>query len=183
MSQKNRNDLVSAVSTNLHNNSNKEITAASLRDVINDLIESKFNVIDDELKSMKYNSTQSLEQHLSSVVGSVPLWGSTDFFDPSSSTGSIESYSDSGIVSSMAYQNPSNERSEITVNFSESIADRKLSISIYTELGKENAAGESNYTSPVISRFHSKQIKIGLRELGGYVGKIRLEILAFKINN
>lgn len=173
-----RTELTAKIETLIHDNNSKEVTASNVREVLKDFRDSNFNIDDDELKSMKYNSTQTLETYLNSIIGALPLWGSTNFFDPSSSNGSIESYSENGIVSSMVYQNPSNERSEITVNFSESIADRKLSISLHTDVS--NVSGESNYTAPVIYRVSSTQIKIGLRESGGHVGKIRLEILAHK---
>lgn len=173
-----RAELTGKIETLIHDNNSKEVTALNVREVLKDFRDSNFNIDDDELRTMKYNSTQTLEEYLNSIVGAVPLWGSTDYFDPSSSSGNIESYSDNGIVSSNNYLNTSSERSEITVNFSQSIADRKLSISIHTD--RTNVAGESNYTSTVIYRVSSTQIKIGLRELGGYVGKIRFEILAHK---
>ena len=177
MSQKNRNDLNSALGSNVYSNSNKEITATMLKSIINDIIDSKFNIVEDELENVKYNDTQTLEEYLNSIVGGIPLWGSTDYFDPSSDNGSIESYSENGIVSDIVYLRPSNERTEITINLSQSTSNRKIVISIHTE--QSNVSGESNYTTPVIKRVSSTQVKIGLREIGGTVGKIRLEILAF----
>jgi hypothetical protein len=175
-----RTELTAKIETLIHDNNSKEVTASNVREVLKDFRDSNFNIDDDELKLMKYNSTQTLEEYLNSIIGAVPLWGSTDFFDPSSSNGNIESYSDNGIISSMVYQTPSNERSELTINFSQSIADRKLSISFVTD--RTNVTSESNYTSTIIYRVSSTQIKIGLREIGGYAGKIRLEILAHKIS-
>lgn len=177
MGQKNRADITSVISSNVYDNTNKEILASMMRTVLTDFNDSFFNNLTDELKSKKYNSTQNLEQYLSTLVGSIPLKGSTDWFDPSSSTGNIQSYSENGIVSSMAYANPNNERTEITVNFSQSIATKEFILTLYSD-NVSSVQLEANYCTPVIARISSTQIKIGIREIGGYAGKIRIGIIA-----
>lgn len=184
MAQKNRADITSAISSNVYDNTNKEILASMVRAVLTDFNDSFFNNLTDELKSKKYNSTQTLEEYLNTLIGSIPLKGSTDWFDPSSANGSVESYEEggqpnNGIVSNWSYDNPNNERSILTVNFSQSIANREILLTIYTSDERVSSPQlESNYCVPIIGRVGSFQIKIGIREIGGYVGKIRIGIIA-----
>ena len=183
MSQKSRADLTSVIGSNIYDNTNKEILAAMVRAVLNDFRDSKFNLIDDELKGVTYRTVsgvkQTLEQYLNALVGAIPLWGSTDYFDIASTTGNIQPYSDNGIVSSMTYIRLGSSDCEITVNLSKSVDTRKVMFSIYTE--SSNMQQQNDVCTPVIRKISSTTFKVGLREVSGETQKIRLEILAFKV--
>lgn len=180
MAQKNRNDITNSISSNIYQNTNKEITATMLREVLTDIKDSFFNNLSDELRSKKYNNSQSLEEYLGNLIGKPTLWGSTDWFDPSSANGNIEEYEDNGIVSSISYSNPNNERSFLIINFSKDISDRKIDVNLFTD-NFSSTQLESNYCAPVIANFSFNQIRVGLREIGGYNGKIRIEVMAHSV--
>ena len=132
MPQKGRNDITAAITANVYDNNNKEILAQMIREVFADLRDSKFNLIDDELANLKYDSQFTLAQKLANSANLPPLWGSTDYFDVGSSDGDIESYNDNGIVQSMNYLRSGDHDCEITINLSKSISNRKLSVNLFT---------------------------------------------------
>ena len=61
-----RQELTSKIETFIHDNNSKEVTASNVREVLKDFRDSNFNIDDDELRTMKYNSTQTLEEYLNS---------------------------------------------------------------------------------------------------------------------
>lgn len=104
------------------------------------------------------------------------LVGSTDWFDPSSPTGSIQTYTgDKGIVSSMVYQLTSTDRTTITVNLSQSIEGKFIVAAYHAE--EAALAFDTNFAAPMIAYVNPTQIKIGIRQYGGNVDKIRIELL------
>ena len=64
MAQKSRPDLTTLVDQNVYDNTNKEILAAMLREVLKDFKDSHFNWISDELKAQ---STTQLK-HSSNIL-------------------------------------------------------------------------------------------------------------------
>lgn len=178
MSQLSRTDLTELLERLIYDNNNKEITAQNVRNVIKDFRDSNYNIEDDELKDFKYNSSQTLEDYLNSLIGAIPLWGSTDYFNTGSSSGNIQSYNDNGIVSSMIYSESGDTGSELTINFSQNISNRKISIQIHTDSSNMNY--ENDLSATVVRRIGPTQIKVGIREFASIQQKTRLEILAFK---
>lgn len=176
MAQKGRTDLTATIEQLILDNNNKEITASNVRTVLKDFRDSKFNRVDDELRLLKFNATQTLEQYLNSIIGAVPLWGSTQTLDVGSRNGNLQGNNE-GIISSITYINLGSGDSEVTVNFLQSIANRKISISFYTDSSIDS---NNDLCAPTIRRVSSTQIKVGLKEVRSNVQKIRLEILAFK---
>lgn len=180
MAQKDRNNITQAVNQNVYDNTNKEILASMLRDVFNDYRDSFFNLIDDHLKNMLYEEGQTLEQVINASANVPPLWGSTDWFDVGTPDGDIENYSPKGIVSSMSYERTGNHDSQITINFSKSILNRKLAVNVF--FNGSNYNDNNDVCVPVIRVVSSTQIKVALREVSSNNQKIRLEILAFTVS-
>lgn len=173
MAQKNRNDITAAVATNIYDNNNKEIIAAMVRDVLADYRDSYFNLIDDQLKGFKYNSTQTLEQYLASVIGSLPISGTVTGIN----VGGIDSYGVSGIISSATMISASNNTdSLLEVNFSQSIANRKLVPTFIFTTGDYN--GNNDVCMPVIKVISSTRINVGLRKVANVGTNLTLQIIA-----
>ena len=166
-----RADETIIVNDNIYDNNAKEINPAMVRAVLASLIESNFNLVDDVLKNLNYDTGVTLSQYVSR-----PLWGSTGDFDVGSSGGSITG--NSGIVSSATHSVLSGSDSQITINFSENISDRKLSLNIFTSMSTINT--QNDVCAPVIRIVSGTQIIVGLREVSTSTQNIRLEILAFK---
>lgn len=180
MAQKGRNDVTSAINSNIYDNNNKEILALMVRDVLADFRDSYFNLIDDELSSLKYDSNNTLAQVLANSANLPPLWGSTDYFDVGSSDGNIQSYSDKGIVQSMNYIRSSSSDCELTINLSKSIANRKLSINVFHN--NPNYGVNNDICMPVIRVVDSQTVKVAFREVSSNSQDIRLELMAFQVN-
>lgn len=151
-----------------------------VRDVLGDFRDSYFNLIDDELANLKYNSSLTLAQKLDGSANLPPLWGSSDYFDPGSPSGDIESYNDNGIVQSMNYVRSGTSDCEVTINLSKSIANRKLAINLFTNSTDFNS--NNDLCVPVVRVVDSQTVKVALREVSGHDQSIRIEIMAFQVN-
>ena len=118
------------------------------------------------------------QQQVETLITSSPLnaiKASTDWFDPSSPTGSIQNYSDNGILQSMVYTNTGAERTELTLNFSQDISTKSPMTVYYTD--KPTPGLEADIIKPVFKRASNTQLILGIREVDGYVGKIRIEFI------
>ena len=166
-----RTDETQIVNDNVYDNNAKEIDPAMVRAVLQSLIESNFNIVDDVLKNMNYDTGVTLANFLAK-----PLWGATGDFDISGFSGSISG--SSGIVSSATASVLSSSDSEITINFSEDISDRKISVNIFTS--SSLTIRQNDVCAPVIRIVNGTTIKVGLREVSVETQSIRLEIIAFK---
>lgn len=167
-----RADETQIVNDNIYDNNAKEIDPAMVRAVLISLIESNFNLVDDLLKDLNYDTGVTLESYVARA-----LVGSTGYFDVGGgTTGSISG--STGIVSSASKVNTSSSDSIVTVNFSQDISDRYLTIALITNNTAENEENDICY--PVYRRVNSTQIRVGLREVTGVFQSIRMEILAFK---
>lgn len=125
MSRKSRQDLAALVDQNVYDNTNKEILAAMVRDVLLDYRDSHFNWISDELKTAKYNSTQTLEQYLNTIAGSVPVYGTVLDIDVGNNSDPVN-FTVDGIISSAKYLHRSSFKCQIEVNFNVNIGNKRL---------------------------------------------------------
>lgn len=180
MAQKGRNDITTAINSNIYDNNNKEILAQMVRAVMQDFRDSHFNLKDDELANIKYNSNTTLSQKLDNSANLPPLWGSTDYFDVGSTNGSIVAFGDNGIVQNMNYIKLTKNDCELTLTLSKSIANRKICISMFTNSTDLDA--NNDICCPVIRIVDSQTVKVALREVSGNEQSIRLELLAFQVN-
>ncbi|MAX51597.1 MAG: hypothetical protein CMH22_06415 [Methylophaga sp.] len=175
MAQKGRNGLEQAVGTNIYENANKEILASMIRSVLEDYRDSHFNLLDDQLANLKFNSEKTLQQYLNDVTGSLPKYGS---FGPVEVALSESNYSTSGIISSASTITTSGGADHlIEVNFSESVANRRL-IPVLTYPSGVDWNQQNDIACPVIRRISSTRINIALREISGGTQKITIEIIA-----
>lgn len=174
MAQKGRTGLEQVVDQNIYDNNNKEILASMHREVLTDYRDSHFNLIDDELANIKYNSTQTLAQYLDSVIGAVPVYGTVEGVDVAAPAGG--SLTTSGIISSAAYTFSSGPDGLLTINFSESVSNRRL-IPVLTTTSSDWDA-QNDVCSPVIRRISSQQITLALREVSQNLQNLNIEIIA-----
>lgn len=161
-----------SVDQNIYDNNAKEINPQMVRDALKVIIDSNFNLVDDLLSEVRYDETRTLAQALPTV-----LWGSTGSFDVAQ--GDSEIPGGDGIVSSASIQRLSTSNSELTISLSENISGRKLSVQIFTD--DQNMNANNDICSPTIRVVSGTNIRVGLREVDGDVQNIRLEVLAFKI--
>ena len=184
MAQRTRNEITQDVNTNIYDNNNKEITAAMFRTVLGNFRDSKFNLKDDELKTLNYevvnNVAVSLQEKLESLVGALPLWGSTKWFDPGSDDGDIEDYIEYGIVENISYARSGDHDCELIIQVEEgALENRYLSVSVHYQ--STNYNNNNDLGTPIVWRYNSSSLKVSLREFESHSQKIRFEILAFKV--
>ena len=175
MSRKSRQDLAALVDQNVYDNTNKEILAAMVRDVLLDYRDSHFNWISDELKTAKYNSTQTLEQYLNTIAGSVPVYGTVLDIDVGNNSDPVN-FTVDGIISSAKYLHRSSFKCQIEVNFNVNIGNKRL-IPVATTDSTDWAA-QGTILTPVIRRISTTQIRVSMREVTGETQSINLEIIA-----
>lgn len=172
-----RTDETQIVNDNIYDNNAKEITPEMVRTVMATLIESHFNLVDDFLQNLNYSSGVTLQEKFEE--SSDPLWGETGSFDVVGTVGAISG--GSGIVSSASQSASGSADSEVTINLSQSISDRKIIVTIHTN--NPDMSSQNDICAPVVRVASSTQIRVGLREVASEVQSIRLEILAFKISS
>ena len=173
MAQKGRSDLVGESNSTFPTNNSKSIKAVNHRAYNDDIIDSTFNLIDDELKGVKYNSTQTLEQYLNSVIGAVHIYGTLENVDVATNPGPITT---SGIIANASYTFASGPDGLITINFSENISNRRL-IPVLTTTSS-NWDAQNDVCNPVIRRISSTQITLALREVSTNLQSLNIEIIA-----
>ena len=177
MSATNRENLSILNEAKFPTQGNNEIEASDQREFNEKLIDSLFNLLTDKLSGLRYNDTLNLAQYLATLTTGAPLWGSTDWFNPNSSNGNIQSYNDNGIVSNITYEPGSSQRNNIIINFNQNISSRKLSLNLFTD--NSNPSAYANISELTITPTGLTQIKVGMRETSGGSEKLRIEILAF----
>lgn len=173
MAKKGRNDLTAVVSSNIFDNTSKEIDPSEVRAVLEDFNDSKFNIEDDQLRYAMYNETQTLEQYLAQVVGAIPIYGVVKNFDIGSSPASWQV---EGIISSAEFITESDRETLIEINFSEDISERRL-IPVLT-YSHSNWGRANDSTVPVIRRISSTRINLTMRETEGTDQDLDIEIIA-----
>lgn len=179
MAQKGRDDMMSTINSNVYDNNNKEILALMVRNVLKDLKDSYFNLIDDRLASLKYDENNTLAQVLANSANIPPLWGSSDYFDVGSADGNIQTYSDKGIVQTMGYNRQDSSNCEVTLYIPKGIGNRKVLVNVFHD--DIFYANNNDICAPVI-RVTGGEVKIALREVTKKSQKIRVEIMAFQVN-
>lgn len=175
MAQKNRNNITAAIQDNVYDNSNKEILASMVRDVLADFRDSYFNLIDDHLKNAMYNNNQTLEQYLNSVVGSKPIYG--EVLDVSINENVGESFTTTGLISSASRIVTVDKDNLFEINFNQSVANRRL-IPVITYSSGVNWNYANDIAHPIIRRISSTRINFGIRELANKDQHFNIEIIA-----
>mgnify|MGYP003677822128 FL=1 len=147
-----------------------------VRDVLLDYRDSHFNWISDELKLAKYNSTQTLEQYLNTIAGSVPVYGKLLGVDVGNNSLPSNITVDNGIISNASYINRASYVCQIEINFTPNIGNKRLVPVITTSAA--NWSAQSHILSPVIRRVSTTQILLTLRETTGITQSLDIEIIA-----
>ncbi len=172
MAQKTRVDISNAIASNIFDNNNKEILASNVRSVLGDVRDSYFNIKDDELKNYKYNNTQTLEQYLAAVVGSLPIYGVVTGVNVGEN---LKTYSGTGIISGATGIDRDGDDFLLEINFTQSIANRRL-IPVLTTTSSDYKSS-NNVLYPVIRRISSTRINLSLRQYGNRPQNLNIEII------
>ena len=176
MAQKSREDLTQLVEQKVYDNTQKEILASMMRDVLFEFKDSHFNWISDQLKTVKYNETQTLEQYLNAIAGSVPTYGRVLNFDVGAGSGITLGVD--GIISSavtIGYTSFT-QNSLIEINFSQSIATKRL-IPVLTTAA-QNWDDQNDVCAPTIRRISTTQIHLALKQVENNPQNLDIEIIA-----
>lgn len=163
-----RTGETSAVGSNIYDNTNKEITPAKVRAALAVLIESNFNLVDDELKNLKYDGSNTLAQ----VISPRPLVGTVTGIN----VGGADSYGVTGIVSSAITIAFNGTDSNLDVNFSVDISAKILNVTLFYTSGDYNS--NNDVCMPVIRRVSGTKLAIGLRKVSAGATNITLQITA-----
>ena len=177
MAQKTRTGIDQSITANVYDNTQKEILAAMVREVLGDFRDSYFNLLDDELQNLKFNSTQTLGQYLNTIAGSVPKSGTVLGIDvgegyPPSTNFDI---APGGIISSANFIQTNGRDTEIEINFSESIEGKKI-IPVF-KTRSLNYSRDNDLAAPVIFFVSSNKIRVALREFSDDAQGVDLEII------
>jgi len=182
MGRKSRENLTNLVNQNIHDNTQKEILASMVREVLREYRDSHFNWISDELKKAKYNATQTLEEYLNTIAGSVPLYGVITGVNVGLSSGNIDIRDPQGnpqsdIIQSAKYLSGNNTYdSLIEINFSVNLANKRLIPVITTS--STDFDNQNDTCSPVIRRIAPKRIHMYLRKIAPVTQSLDIEIIA-----
>jgi len=191
MSQKSREDLEDIADINILNNLNKEILASMVREVFADHKDSNLNLLDDELKGVKYNSTQTLKDYLDLITGAVPLHGVITGINVGLSSGSIniansQGNPQGGIIQDAVYLFGNDVfDSLIQVTLRESYVGRRVIAVITSDADWRSSVGafdkDNDTCYPVIRQVNgngsNKVLNIALRKIAAETQNINIEII------
>lgn len=172
MAQKRRTGIDQSITANVYDNNQKEILAAMVREVLADFRDSYFNLLDDKLQGLKFNDTQTLQQYLDTIAGSVPKSGTVLNVDVA---GALGTYSVDGIISSASMIDRNDVMSVIEINFTESISGKRIIPILKTRSQDSNS--QKDITPPVVRVISSTRINIIIREVFSTVQALDLEII------
>src|SRR5690606_5396083 len=98
MAEEGRGSLTSKMNSNIYDNNAKEIDPQKVRTILAALIESQFNLVDDFLKELNYESGVTLEQYLNnqSISSSFGVVENVNIGE------TLKSYTTTGIIASAA---------------------------------------------------------------------------------
>mgnify|MGYP001371195077 CR=1 FL=1 len=176
MAKKGRNGLEQAVGTNIYDNANKEILASMIRSVLEDYRDSHFNLLDDQLANLKFNSEKTLQQYLNDKIGRIPKYGT--FGPVEVGVDPNQNYNVDGLIKEAKTNTVSNGSDHlIRIEFNESVANRRL-IPVLTYPSGVDWNQQNDIAYPVIRRIGSTTIDLALREISGGVQSLTIEIIA-----
>ena len=179
MAQKKRTGITSSINSNIYDNGNKEIFAAMVREVLDDVKDSYFNLLDDQLANMKFNNEKTLQQYLNEIAGSKPETGAV--LDVDGNAGATENnpieFRTDGIISS-AYEILTSGGQDILyeINFAKSIGTRQL-IPVLEYGNGVNWNKQNDFTTPVIRRISTTRINLAIREISRAVQNFDIRII------
>ena len=182
MAQKSREDLTALVDQKVYDNTQKEILASMMREVLKDFKDSHFNWISDELKTAMYNSTQTLEQYLNTVTGSVPRRGRIVNVDVGNNGRpaniDIASNNDvpNGIITSASYVHRESLKCQIKIVTSIPVNTRMV-IPVLRTPSKNNWQAQTTLGACVMVIDSSHEIHLNIRELSPTTQNLDIEII------
>lgn len=174
MAQKSREDLTTLVDQKVYDNTQKEILASMMREVLLDYRDSHFNWISDQLKTAMYNQTQTLEQYLNAIAGSVPIYGRVLNVDVGQNSGNL---SVDGAIASASFTAGGGHDSRIRIVFSQSFGNKRLIPVLTIPANVHNWNDQNDICTPVIRRVSTTEIELSLREVSGNLQNLDIEII------
>lgn len=172
---KGRNDVQQVIDTNVYDNNNKEIMASMMRTILEELKVSYFNLVDDQLQNLNFNSVQTLNQFLTTIP--VIKRCSAGPFDVSNSGTETLTVSGDLIVSATKTKINGSD-SKIVIDFSESILNKDFIFSYYvTDIGDSPLDFANDVIYPVYRKDTTTRITVAMREVSGTTQNMFLRIL------
>ena len=182
MAQKSREDLTTLVDQKVYDNTQKEILASMMREVLLDYRDSHFNWISDQLKTAMYNQTQTLEQYLNAIAGSVPQRGRVVNIDignngrPENIDLASSTELPNNIITSAKYINRGPYVCGVEMELSINIGNKAV-IPVIRANNRNNSDAQNTLCAPVVIIDSTTKVYIALREVKGVAQNIDIEII------
>lgn len=172
---KGRNDVQQVIDTNVYDNNNKEIMASMMRTILEELKVSYFNLTDDQLQNIKYNSSQTLNQFLSTL----PVIKRCTIGPFDVAAGGVNDLDVSGDLIVSATQSVlAGSDSKIVIDFSESIINKDFIFTYFvTDIGDSPLNISNDIIPPVYRKDTATRISLGIREVSGGISNTYLRII------
>lgn len=164
----------------IYDNNAKEITPEMVKLVLDAIIDSNYNLVDDELYNLIYQGSQTLEQKINEGSGSLPLWGATGNFDVGSSTSVGNIPGSQGLIGTVTGTREGTHETSLAVTLTQSIAGRKITANVFTS--SSNIYNQTGVTL-VVKVVDSTNLVLGLRQTLDEAQSVRVEIMAFNIQD
>lgn len=164
----------------IYDNNAKEVTPEMVKLALDAVIDSNFNLVDDELYNQTYQGSQTLEQKLNESSGALPLWGATGNFDVGSSTSVGNISGSQGLVGTVTGTRDGTHETSLAVTLTQSIAGRKITANVFTN--SSNIYNQTGVTL-VVRVVDSTNLVLGLRQTLDEAQTVRVEIMAFNIED
>lgn len=173
MAQESRTGLDQSIAQNIYDNTQKEIRASMVRDVLNDFRDSFFNLIDDRLANVKFNEQTTLQQYLDQIAGSVPKSGRVLNINIGSPNPQITV--DNGIILEASILERTDNTYNIEIKFKESIEGKRIIPVLHTR--SLNFNDQVDVTAPVIRFVSNQRIMVGISQTRSDAQSLDLEII------
>lgn len=161
-----RDQLQELINTRVYTNDNREIAAQFLREVLEALKDSDFNISDDTLENKKYNQQQTLAQYLSNIIGQIRTEATIGAWKIENKTDLTVTGSASNIITNADIFDLGGGDAKIVVNFNVNVDDKSIIPVIATDAPFDNGINLHNdLATPVIRRDSSTQRTIGIRQI------------------
>lgn len=171
-----RNEIQQIIEDNSYDNLNKEILASMLRTIFEALKDNNYNLQEDELQGLKYNSTQTLSTFFATLP-SIKKYRIGKF--SLGVNGSIPVTVGSDDIQSATLRNIGSDDAIIDLNFNvgNNILNKQFFFGLETDsLGDTGLNAHNNLCMPVYRIQTTNQLQIGLREVSNSGGDFYLNI-------
>jgi hypothetical protein len=180
MALQDRTELEQLIGTNIATNNSKQITAKDMREVLEALSESKYNIKSDNLKEVKYEGDITLQDKLAGLFREVIKRGSFSGLDIGghqvSDTLIVDP--DDVIVDTATVTGTAKNDTIVRVTFKPEAGDITLKavIPIFHFTGS-NGDASNDVGYPVIKIISSNELHVAMGEFRGQVQSLKVEFI------